>query len=287
MYNKFGTMGYRSYICISERYLFGNNNKNWQNMAKKIIKLTESELENIIEKATLDSLNESGLFRDDELMEYARLRKNNTGLDMDIFVDDGGAYKRYEHPLWIYVRNGYSNTDPVFPIVVSKHPSLPRNISQKKLNIKNIDLKAVLIFVSQNASLLKMFADEEIEHEEFYNKCKPVIYSFSSSSLDEMATLRPKVSGLPTVIWIDEGTDPKHGPRIKFQASKEQSQTRNFTTMTISQNPEIIHPPKKFDLSTKEIERIVQFVQANEENLLLVANGEMTYQDFLKVMVRV
>lgn len=252
-------------------------------MNKKRKKITEDELQEII----LDTINESGLLADDELMEYARLRKNNTGLNMDIFVDDGGAYKRYGHPLWVYVRNGYSNTDTVFPIIVSKKPSLPQNFSQKKLNIKKIDLKAVLIFISQNAALLKMFANEEIEHEDFYNKCKPVIYSFATPLLNEMATLRPKVSGLPTVIWIDEGTNPKHGPRIKFQASKEQSQTRNFTTMTISQTPEIKYLPKKIDLSVRELERIIDFVKANEESLLLVADGEMTYQDFLKNMIRV
>lgn len=256
-------------------------------MAKKVIKLNESELKNIIRKVTIDTLNEEEMLNNDDLMEYARLRKQNTGLDMDIFVDDGGAYRRYGHPLWVYVRNGYSNTDPVFPIMVSKKPYLPRSISQRKLKIKQIDIDAVLIFISQNASLLKKFADEEIEHEDFYNNCKPVIYSFKSSTLEEMATLRPQVSGLPTVIWIDEGSSPQHGPRIKFQASKEQTQTRTFTTMTISQTPEIIHPPKKYDLSNKEIERIVQFVQANEEYLLLVADGKMTYQEFLKVMVKV
>lgn len=97
-------------------------------MAKKVIKLTENELREVVEKITIDTLNETGLFRDDELMEYARLRKSNTGLDVDVFVDDGGAYKRYGHPLWVYVRNGYSNDDPVFPIVVSKGlPNLGRN----------------------------------------------------------------------------------------------------------------------------------------------------------------
>lgn len=50
--------------------------------------------------------------------------------------------------------------------------------------------------------------------------------------------------------------------------------------------PEIINPPKKIDLSNKDIERIVKFVQANEEILLLVGKGEMSFQEFLKVMVR-
>lgn len=165
-----------------------------------------------MKKNAIDTLNETRLLRDDELMEYARLRKNNTGLDVDIFVDDGGAYKRYGHPLWVYVRNGYSNNDPVFPIVVSKRPSKPL----KKLNIRKIDLRAVLLFISQNASLLEMFANEEIEHEEFYKKCKPIIYSFNSS-LDEMATLRPKVSGLPTVIWIDDGSNTDQELNSKHQ----------------------------------------------------------------------
>ena len=144
-------------------------------MEKTIVKPNEGELKSIIEKGIIDNFNEAEMLISDDLMEYARLRKQNTGIDIDIFVDDGGAYRRYGHPLWIYVRNGYSNTAPVFPIMVSKKPYLPRSISQRKLNIKQIDLDAVLIFVSQNASLLKKFADEEIEHEEFYSNCKPVI----------------------------------------------------------------------------------------------------------------
>ena len=83
-------------------------------MAKQIIRLTESELKDIVKSLTKRTIRESGLLRGDELMEYARLGKEYTGLDMDIFVDDGGAYKRYGHQLWIYVRNGYTNSDPFF-----------------------------------------------------------------------------------------------------------------------------------------------------------------------------
>ena len=116
-------------------------------------------------------LIEDGLLRNDELMEYARLSKRHTGLDIDIFVDDGGAYKRYHHPLWVYVRNGHTDSDPIFHIEVSSTLCAP-GITY---NLKEIDLNAVLVFISQNAALLQMFADEEIDHEEFYSLCKPII----------------------------------------------------------------------------------------------------------------
>ena len=105
----------------------------------------------------------------DELMEYARLGKEFTGLNVEIFVDDGGAYKRYGHQLWVYVRNGYTNSDPFFHIDVSSEPVAPHI----EYNIDAADLDSVLIFISQNVDLLKAFADDMIEHNEFYRRCKP------------------------------------------------------------------------------------------------------------------
>ena len=255
-------------------------------MAKKIIRLTESEFNEVVKYATQQILNDMDLIKNDELIEYARLSKRNTGLDFDIFVDDGGAYKRYHHPLWVYVRNGYSDSDPIFHIEVSSAPYAP----EIAYNLKEIDLNAVLVFVLQNATLLKMFADEEIDHEEFYSLCKPIIYSYSDSSSNhkvfEMATLRPRTSGLPTILWIDEGTMPPHWKRIKFQASKDQLTTLNFSSMSIEDNPQIFNLPSKIDLSAKDIQRIKDFVIANKDNLLKVANKELNYEDFLKIMVR-
>lgn len=209
---------------------------------KKVIKTNPEVIREIIKKSALYVINEMGLLRDDELMEYARLRNEDTGVGVDVFVDDGGAYKRYNHPLWVYVRNGYRATDPFFHIEVSENPSAP-NI---EYNISEANVQAVLQFIRQNASLLKAFADEQIGHNEFYSVCKPVIFSYvGSSQLNEMATLRPKQSGLPTTLWIDEGTSPQHARRIKFQASKEQAVTLEFSSMSISQEPEVFNLPKK------------------------------------------
>lgn len=255
-------------------------------MAKKIIRLSESKLKEIVKDAAVRIIKENGLLKDDELMEYARLGKEETGLDVDIFVDDGEAYKRYGHPLWVYVRNGYADTNSFFHIDVSHKPSIP-NI---KYNIDKKELDAVLIFISQNADLLKSFADEKIEHAEFYDMCKPILFNYNipstNPSVNEMSTLRPRTSGLPTILWIDEGSQPQHWKRIKFKASKEQMTTLDFSSMSISQNPEIFNPPKKYDLTKKDLERIKEFVRRNEINLLKVANNQMTFKQFLKVMVR-
>ena len=260
-------------------------------MAKKIIRLTEDELHKIVKNATMRVINENDLLRDaismgDELMEYARLWKKHTGLDIDIFVDDSGAYKRYGHQLWVYVRNGYTDSDPFFHINVSSKPSAP-HINYK---ISKTELEALLIFISQNAELLKSFADGKIEHLAFYELCKPVICDIyqrhQEVSLNEMATLYPKVSGLPTILWIDEGTNPQHGMRIKFKASNEQMNTRQFTSISISQNPQIFNHPQRYDITRRDLQRIVAFVKANEVNLLKVANKEMAFDDFLKVMIK-
>ena len=261
----------------------------------KISKIIREEINKVVNEGigivnNNHVLREENVLRNDDLMEYAKLGKQYTGLNVDIFVDDGEAYKRNKHPLWIYVRNGYSNTDSFFPVVVSKTPFVPSHISKDDINIQEADLEAVMVFVSINALLLRDFANEKVEHMDFYKICKPVIYDIKKTSggmsLDEMATLRPKVSGLPTVIWIDEGTSPKHGPRIKFQAAKYQMKTMEYSSMSISQNPVIFNPPKKYDLSKRDLRRIIDFVRANEANLLKVANGEMTYEQFLTVMIR-
>lgn len=256
-------------------------------MDKKVIRLTEDELHKIVKNATMRVINENDLLRNatsigDELMEYARLGRKYTGLDFDVFVDDGGAYKRNGHNLWVYIRNGYTDSDPFFHIDVSSTPSAPHI----NYNISKMELEAVLIFISQNAELLKSFADEKIEHLDFYKLCKPVMQLRQEVSLNEMATLHPKVSGLPTILWIDEGTSPQHGMRIKFRASKEQTNTRQFTSMSISQNPQIFNPPKRYDITKRDLQRITDFVKVNEVNLLKLARMEINFEDFLQVMIK-
>ena len=256
-------------------------------MPKKII-IKEEQMGFLtpLDESISNEFNEMGLLDEEELLEYAWLKKENTGIDIDIFVDDGGSYKRYGHPLWIYARNGHTDNDPFFHIIVSNKPELP-NIDY---NISSFELRAITAFVEINANLLRMLADDEISHLEFYKMCRPIIHSFSKSetkSVNEMATLKPNVSGLPMILWIDEGTSPQHGPRVKFKANSDQKTTSSYSTMTISQNPKVRYLPNKCDLTTRDIEVLKEFIRINEKLLLSLCRKEITYQDFLINMVKV
>jgi len=206
----------------------------------KTVKLTEKELTNLISESVKKIISEQNFYTDD-LIEYARLVPEQTGLNVVIYVDDGGAYKRNGHPLWLFMQNNYNNDNDVVPVVISKKPYIIGN--ENTLNISQRDLTDVLMFAKINSKLLNDFANDKIGHLEFYQQCRKGIKL--PSYVTEMATLKPKDSNLPTTIWIDEGTSPQHGPRVKFQVSNEQHTTREFASMTISKEPIVFNLPKK------------------------------------------
>lgn len=101
-----------------------------------------------------------------DLVEYCRLRPSDTGLSVDIFLDDGGAYKRNKNPLLAYMQNDYGDVAKVLPIDVesaNRITSAPPN-----LGILFTDYQKVLEFVSKNKELIRQLADGQIEHLDFY-----------------------------------------------------------------------------------------------------------------------
>ena len=98
----------------------------------------------------------------DVLLEFCRLRPSDTGLSVEIFLDDGGAYKRNNHPLQVYVQNDYGNVANVLPIEVeasSHNTILPTN-----MGISSADHQKVLEFISKNKDLIKQLADGQVDH---------------------------------------------------------------------------------------------------------------------------
>lgn len=103
-----------------------------------------------------------------ELMEYALLKPKFSGLNVTLFVDDGGAYLRHDHPLWVYFRNGYTKSDNVLPISVDAfHPQVL--VYEYTLTITEEDFRSIVDFVKRNASLLVDFANRKVSHVEFFN----------------------------------------------------------------------------------------------------------------------
>ena len=99
-----------------------------------------------------------------------------------------------------------------------------------------------------------------------------------------MATYRKNKSGLPVNVWLDDGMayrKSKHGKRIKFQPDRgDRPVTDDFTTMTISDNPQVFGD---HELSSKEIQQLKDFVIRNRDLLEQMSDMEIDFEDFLKL----
>jgi hypothetical protein len=108
--------------------------------------------------------------------------------------------------------------------------------------------------------------------------------------LEEMATLKKAVTGLPVNIWVDETkayTLGGHAKRIKFQGDYGNNTNRsNLFTMSLSKDdPQI--PAKqlsKLKLPTKDINAIKTFVKKNADILDKLADERIDIATFLKQM---
>ena len=102
---------------------------------------------------------------DDDLLEYCRLRPSDTGLRVDMFLDDCGAYKRNNHPLQVYMQNDYGNVAEVLPIEVDS--STYNTLPPPNIGISFDDYQKVLEFIGKNKNLIKQLADSRISHLNF------------------------------------------------------------------------------------------------------------------------
>ena len=257
-------------------------------MVKKIINISEGQLKNIVKETVKQVMKEYHISDVDELMEFLWLRPTRTGLNVDIFVDDGGSYIRNNHPLLLFARNGYDKTVSEFiPFSISEIPLiLNPNI---EYNISYNDIFAIQDFIVYNIGILRQLANETITHSDFVNSIRIPAYVIaeSKSVLLEMATLRMADSKLPMDVWLDEGgTYQGHAPRLKFRASNEQRTTRDFSSMLLTNPPTIENMPSHSPLKAKDIRKLENFVVNNLEQLLKLANGEIDYTtDFLPNMI--
>ena len=230
----------------------------------------------------------------EELNEYMWLKPNITGLNVDIFIDDGSSYKRNGHPLLLFARNGYNKTDRQFiPFSIEMKPRVMDDEMEFKISYD--DVFSIQDFIQLNCGLLIKMADEKISHTDFINSIFRItniglkMVDESKSVINEMATLRKSESLLPMDIWLDEGsTFQGHAPRLKFRASNEQITTREFSSMILGNPPSIENFPQNSPLRKRDIEKLQRFVLINLELLLKLANGEIDYTtEFLPNMAKV
>jgi hypothetical protein len=128
----------------------------------------------------------------------------------------------------------------------------------------------------------------------FLEKGSPLSHFFEKISgrdeLEEMATLKKTVTGLPVNIWVDETKAYAmggHAKRIKFQGDYGNNTNRsNLFTMILSKDdPQI--PAKqlsKLKLPAKDIDMIKTFVKNNIDILDKLADERIDIATFLKQM---
>lgn len=132
----------------------------------------------------------------EELMEFMKLKPNFTKLKVDIFVDDGGSYKRNGHKLLLFARNGYdSSIKEYIPFSVEKTPFVMDD--NMDFNVDYDDIFEIQDFIINNMKNLILLAKQKITQTYFINNIiynEPFNYYIAEekSILKEMATLRKK-----------------------------------------------------------------------------------------------
>lgn len=102
----------------------------------------------------------------EKLMEYMWLKPADSRLNVDVFVDDSGAYERYGHPLLLYVRNGYDRSVTEFiPFSISQKPYVLDD--EIEFHISYEDIFSIMDFIQINLISLNAMAHAQISHEEF------------------------------------------------------------------------------------------------------------------------
>lgn len=113
--------------------------------------------------------------------------------------------------------------------------------------------------------------------------------------LNEMSNCRPRKTGLPVNIWIDEAETykkSKHSKRIKFQINKSLSfQLENTCSMLLNGSiPEDVFQKvqnkKDYNLMSHDIEQIRNFVLNNSYALNLIADQKLDLDDFWEFCIK-
>lgn len=110
------------------------------------------------------TFNDSG----DSLFEMACLRKNKTGLPVNIYVDDSGAWKESGHANRIKFQRDKGDrpiTRDMIPMSIEDNPRILVQSPDMELSASDID--AVKQFIRDNRILLEKLGNTEIDIEDF------------------------------------------------------------------------------------------------------------------------
>ena len=109
----------------------------------------------------------------DDLEEMAGLRKFDSGLPVNLWLDDKSTYKKSGHWKRVKVQNDHGNkinSGDMFSITISDDPQImPPNAV---VNIPAKEIEKIKAFIKDNYSLLSELADQEISFAQFIKRMK-------------------------------------------------------------------------------------------------------------------
>ena len=119
------------------------------------------------------------------------------------------------------------------------------------------------------------------------SRAENIVVEGESEEQWEMANLRPRRTGLPMTIWVQEPSDDtrtQHGPRIKAgRQHGDRFDPADSVTVTVEENPKIIG----IGLRNHDQRLVREFVRANREPLLDLWNHRIDIGEFLERMTPV
>jgi hypothetical protein len=104
----------------------------------------------------------------DDLEEMATLRKNRSGLPVNLYLDDSMSYKRGGHSKRIKFqpdKSDHPNTRAMIPMSIGDDPKIMGQLPKMKLSAQ--DVEKIQAFVKANKDILNALADMKIDIVEF------------------------------------------------------------------------------------------------------------------------
>jgi hypothetical protein len=145
-------------------YIGGRKVNNEKELVQEFIKLSMIASSNELLRENIGT---------EHLMEMSKLQKHETGLPVDIWVDEGKTFSKSGHARRIKFQGdkSNSNTRNWVPLTIDKDPQIPQNIQH---NLNTQEINKIKLFVVQNLEPLQMLGNEGYGLSDFFKKMQKV-----------------------------------------------------------------------------------------------------------------
>lgn len=111
----------------------------------------------------------------DELEEIAGLRKSDSGLPVNLWLDDSSTYKNAGHWKRIKFQGDHGdkvNRGNLFTTIISDNPEIMPKTAETSIKLPAKETEKIRKFVKNNEELLSKVAGQEISAFQFFKQMK-------------------------------------------------------------------------------------------------------------------